>query len=246
MRASTFERVVHSPAGSTASLCVPEMTGANSSALLVANGLFYAEVVHGSTFRRSRDVTVHRRQTETRFVLFDLGGVLIELGGVEEFGALIGVQNTEEIWRRWLTSPWVRRYERGQCAREFVCRFRDWPKGLLPGAADLVQGLAGDVTPACLSNTNEMHWNEQQDAEMVRALFEQRFLSHEIGLVKPDREIFDHVVAALGCRSSEILFLDDNLLNVQGAEVAGLDAHRVRGVEDSRALLERRGLSDSS
>ena len=208
-------------------------------------------------------MTVHRRQTETRFVLFDLGGVLIELGDVEEFGALIGVRNTEEIWRRWLTSPWVRRYERGQCAREefaagmvaendldlspeeFVCRFRDWPKGLLPGAADLVQGLAGGVTPACLSNTNEMHWNEQQDAEVVRALFEQRFLSHEIGLVKPDRDIFDHVVAALGCRSSEILFLDDNLLNVQGAEVAGLDAHRVRGVDDSRALLERRGLSDS-
>ena len=205
-----------------------------------------------------------RRQTETRFVLFDLGGVLIDLGGVEEFGALIGVRNIDEIWRRWLTSPWVRRYERGQCAREefaagivaendidlspeeFVRRFRDWPKGLLPGAAELVRGLAGSVTPACLSNTNEMHWNEQQDAEMVRELFDQCFLSHEIGLVKPDREIFDHVVAELGCRSSEILFLDDNLINVQGAEVVGLDAHRVCGVEDCRALLERRGLSSSA
>ena len=206
----------------------------------------------------------NRQQTETRFVLFDLGGVLIDLGGVEEFGALIGVTNTDEIWRRWLTSPWVRRYERGQCAREefaagmvaendidlspeeFTRRFRDWPKGLLPGAAELVRGLAGGVAAACLSNTNEMHWNEQQDAEVVRELFDQSFLSHEIGLVKPDREIFDYVVAELGCRSCEILFLDDNLLNVQGAEVVGLDAHRVGGVEDSYALLERRGLSGSN
>ena len=28
----------------------------------------------------------NRSQTETRVVLFDLGGVLIELGGVEDFG----------------------------------------------------------------------------------------------------------------------------------------------------------------
>ena len=177
---------------------------------------------------------------------------------------LIGVRNTDEIWRRWLTSPWVRRYERGQCTREefavgivvendidlppeeFLHKFRDWPKGLLPGAAELVQGLAGGVTSACLSNTNEMHWNEQQDAEVVRELFDQCFLSHELGLVKPDREIFDYVVAELGCRSSDILFLDDNLLNVQGAEVVGLDAHRVGGVEDSRALLKSRGLSGST
>ena len=138
---------------------------------------------------RKGEVIVNRRQTETRFVLFDLGGVLIDLGGVEEFGELIGVRNTDEIWRRWLTSPWVRRYERGQCTREefavgivvendidlppeeFLHKFRDWPKGLLPGAAELVQGLAGGVTSACLSNTNEMHdppwvlWTPKQARE---------------------------------------------------------------------------------
>lgn len=49
---------------------------------------------------------------------FSPAGVLIDLGGVEEFRELIGVRNTDEIWRRWLISPWVRRYERGQCTRE--------------------------------------------------------------------------------------------------------------------------------
>lgn len=202
-----------------------------------------------------------RLHIETRCVLFDLGGVLIELGGVDVFGELIGVKNPDEIWSRWLSSPWVRRYERGQCTRdefatgmvlenridlspeEFLQLFRDWPGGLLPGAAELVRGLSDGVTLACLSNTNEMHWNEQKNAEIVRELFERRFLSHELGLIKPDREIFDLVVMQLDCRPCEVLFLDDNLLNVQGARAAGLDAHRVGGVEDSRALLASRGLS---
>ncbi len=202
----------------------------------------------------------NRPQPETRFVLFDLGGVLIKLGGVDAFGELIGITDHDEVWRLWLTSPWVRRYERGRCTRQefaagviaenridrppevFLRMFGDWPKGLMPGAVELVRGLARGITPACLSNTNEMHWNEQKHAEILHELFEQRFLSHEIGLIKPDREIFDHVVSELGCRPSEVLFLNDNQLNVQGALAAGLDAHRAIGVEGSRELLEARGL----
>ena len=62
---------------------------------------------------------------------------------------------------------------------------------------DMVTGLDAGLRVACLSNTNEMHWNEQKHAEILQALFEQPFLSHEIGLVKPDAEIFHHVVAEL-------------------------------------------------
>jgi HAD superfamily hydrolase (TIGR01509 family) len=92
-----------------------------------------------------------------------------------------------------------------------------------------------------LSNTNEIHWNEQIDAPVLHALFETRFLSHEIGLVKPDREIFDHVVEGLDCEPGEILFLDDNQLNVDGARAAGLNAHRVVGVEAARSVLGEHG-----
>ena len=69
----------------------------------------------------------------------------------------------------------------------------------------------------------------------MRELFAHCFLSHELGLIKPDREIYDHVVAELSCRPEEILFLDDNQLNIEGA----LDAHRVGGVDDSRRLIHR-------
>jgi len=196
----------------------------------------------------------------TQVVLFDLGGVLIELGGVDRFGGLIGEADESEIWRIWLTSYWVRRFERGQCSREefaggmvaehgltvgaeaFLEQFLNWPQGLIPGALDLVANLASHVRPACLSNTNELHWNEQIDAPLVQTMFETRFLSHEIGLVKPDREIFEHVVEGLGCAPAEVMFLDDNQLNVEAARSVGLDAHRVTGVEDSRRLLAMHGL----
>jgi putative hydrolase of the HAD superfamily len=196
----------------------------------------------------------------TQVVLFDLGGVLVELGGVDRFGGLIGETDESEIWRIWLGSHWVRRYERGRCTREefalgmvaeyrlgvgpevFLEEFLHWPQGLISGALDLVEDLTSHVRPACLSNTNELHWNEQVDAHLLHDLFETRFLSHELGLVKPDREIFEHVVDGLGCDPSEVLFLDDNQLNVDGARSVGLNAHRVTGVGDSRAVLADKGL----
>jgi len=49
-------------------------------------------------------------------VLFDLGGVLVRLGGVDAMRVLSGIDGEDEIWRRWLTSRWVRDFERGRCS----------------------------------------------------------------------------------------------------------------------------------
>jgi putative hydrolase of the HAD superfamily len=190
-----------------------------------------------------------------RVVLFDLGGVLVRLGGVEEFGALVGSSDEGEIWRLWLGSPAVRSYERGLCSREefartaieefgiaippeeFLARFLSWPKGLLPGAAELVGSVRSDVHRAVLSNTNELHWNAQPDASCIHRLFETHFASHLVGLVKPDAAIYERVVEELQCPAAEILFLDDNQINVEGARAVGISAHRAVGVEQARALL---------
>jgi len=66
--------------------------------------------------------------------------------------------------------------------------------------------------------------------------------SHEIGLIKPDREIYEHVVNELGCPAASVCFLDDNQINVDAAREFGIDAHRVDGSEAARALLAERGL----
>ncbi len=195
-------------------------------------------------------------------VLFDLGGVLIDLGGVDEFAGFVGEDSEDEIWRRWLTCPWVRRFESGLCdpdsfARgmvdtwsmriepdEFLRAFVAWPRGWLPGAEALVRSISVGRRVGCLSNTNELHAARQAREFRVEDLFEDRFFSHEMGLLKPDRAAFDFVVETLRCPAERILFLGDNQINVDGARAAGLRSERVRGVVEAQTILVQNGLSE--
>jgi putative hydrolase of the HAD superfamily len=53
-------------------------------------------------------------------VLFDLGGVLVEVEGVAAFQRMLGRPlSQEEVWKRWLTaSAWVSMFESGRCTPE--------------------------------------------------------------------------------------------------------------------------------
>ena len=190
-------------------------------------------------------------------VLFDLGGVLIELGGVTSMRELTGIESDDELWSRWLACPWVRRYERGQCSPDefatglvdeweltvepaaFLDAFAAWPIGPYAGADELVARTRDATTVGCLSNTNVGHWDRNFSRWPIFETFDHRFLSFELGLLKPDREVFDHVAQLVEIRPDRILFLDDNQQNVDGARAAGFTAARTRGVaEAERALLD--------
>jgi putative hydrolase of the HAD superfamily len=193
-------------------------------------------------------------------VLFDLGGVLIELGGVTSMRELTGIESDDELWRRWLACPWVRRYERGGCTpgefaagvveewgltvepAAFLDAFAAWPVGPYPGADELVGRVRAEVPVGCLSNTNVGHWDRNFSRWPLFEAFDHRFLSFELGLLKPDREVFDHVAALLELPPGRILFLDDNQQNVDGARDAGLVASRVRGVAEAEHALVDAGV----
>jgi len=188
-------------------------------------------------------------------VLFDLGGVLIEIPGVHAMLELTGIQSEEELWRRWLTCRWVRRFESGDCseaefaagvvadwqlelsAAVFLEAFRDWPAGPLPGAAGLVAQTRASVATGCFSNTNALHWHDHIAGWPLTGLFDYRFLSFELGQVKPDIAAFTHVADLLQVPAGRVLFLDDNAMNVAGAAAAGFQAARAAGVEEARQRL---------
>jgi putative hydrolase of the HAD superfamily len=193
------------------------------------------------------------------YVLFDLGGVLIEVGGVRAMGDLAGIADDREVWRRWLTCPWVREFERGRCsvkefadgfvadwelaigAEEFAEAFRLWTRGPFDGAHELLESTHQYVRTACLSNSNAIQWPEYVRSGITDHL-DLLFLSHELDLIKPDREIFDHVLGATGSPADRLLFLDDNELNVVAARAAGITAVEVRGVDEARTALLRFGI----
>jgi HAD superfamily hydrolase (TIGR01509 family) len=197
-------------------------------------------------------------------VLFDLGGVLIEFGGVTAMRELTGIRSDEELWRRWLGCPWVRDFERGRCSpndfasgvirdwglsvntETFLDAFRSWPRGPIPGAVELLQSVRRTIPVGCLSNTNTLHWNDHARHWTIFDAFEFRFLSFEMGLIKPDREMFDRVSELLRAPPERMLFLDDNALNVNGAVAAGFHAIRVTGVDEARGALVDSGILTGS
>jgi putative hydrolase of the HAD superfamily len=193
-------------------------------------------------------------------VLFDLGGVLVELRGVASMRELSGLGDDDELWHRWLSCPWVRAFERGGCSAEqfavglveewrlpvspeaFLAEFSEWPVGPFPGAIDLVREVRAVVPVGCLSNTNTLHWESRFAHWPMMELFDFHLLSFELGALKPDPEMFDLVAAALPATRSTVLFLDDVQLNVDAAEAAGLQAARARGVAEARAVLADAGV----
>jgi putative hydrolase of the HAD superfamily len=194
-------------------------------------------------------------------VLFDLGGVLIDFGGVAPMRELSGIDTDDELWRRWLTCRWVRSFERGDCTPEefaagvvgdwelpiepdeYLDSFANWLGGPIDGADELVRETRAVVPVGCLSNTNALHWDHHFARWPLLDGFDHRFLSFELGLLKPDRELFDRVAELLLPHpAARILFLDDNTLNVDGATAAGFTAVQVHGVAEARAALVAAGV----
>lgn len=73
-------------------------------------------------------------------------------------------------------------------------------------------------------------------------LFDFRFASHLMGLVKPDVEAFQYVLDKLAVPAADILFLDDNQMNVDSAIRTGMLAERVIGVEELETALQHHGV----
>ena len=75
---------------------------------------------------------------------------------------------------------------------------------------------------ACLTNTEVEVGRLNRERGLFRP-FDRAFLSTELGLHKPDRAIFERVLAELGCAPPEAVFTDDKLENAAGAP-SGRDA----------------------
>jgi len=198
-----------------------------------------------------------RRSKPPRVVLFDLGGVLVEFDGTRPLVEMTaGRLDLEDARKFWIQSPAVRRFETGRFspsefaeeavkelglsmdAQVFLEAFISWEKELLPGALDLLGEIRPRFVTACLSNNNPLHWDLLRDRFGMDQKFDRCFLSHEIGLIKPDPEFFRYVLSTLGVEAEEALFLDDNPEHVQAAAGLGIEAIRVEGVSGAREALK--------
>ncbi len=198
---------------------------------------------------------------KTEVILFDLGGVLVELSGmptVLEWSAL----DENELWYKWLHSPAVRKFESGQGdadefaseiirelglktnEAEFLTEFSRWPKGLFDGGIELLRELREITTIACLSNTNFLHWERFRTETELLELFHTTLASHETGLLKPDLVTYTQAVEKLGVKPEAILFLDDNQINIDAALTIGIQAKLTKGAHQAKQHIQSIGLLD--
>ena len=81
-----------------------------------------------------------------------------------------------------------------------------------------------------LSNTNIIHYRfytallkRTRGVDGLESLVEHAYFSHEIGLKKPNRDIFDHIVANSHIKPEESIFIDDNEANIKAANALGFN-----------------------
>jgi putative hydrolase of the HAD superfamily len=198
-------------------------------------------------------------------ILFDLGGVLVELAGVEKMLEWSpGIDSTDELWRRWLHSDAVRRFETGLIGRgdfataligefgvpvgpeEFLAAFTWWPRSVYPGAFELLDAMRRHYRVASVSNTNEIHWDRFSNQWKLDAAFHHNFPSYLVGKLKPDADYFEHVLEAIEAPAHRVLFIDDNAINVDAAARLGMIARKVAGVAGARRAFVELGLLEDS
>jgi putative hydrolase of the HAD superfamily len=197
-------------------------------------------------------------------VVFDLGGVLVRvarswteaerLAGlpaasptegfesdlVEAFAALQRGSTTAEEFYRSIAASSADAYT----AVQVEAIHSAWSREQYPGVEAVFDALdAVGVPTAVLSNTSAPHWSRlaalnaavPEYSVVLRAKY--HFASHLIGLLKPDRAVFDHVARTTDVLPQRILFFDDVEEYVAAARDAGWRAERIDPAADTAAQL---------
>jgi HAD superfamily hydrolase (TIGR01509 family) len=191
-------------------------------------------------------------------LMFDLGGVLVEVAVFGALKSMLGEAVDDDVIReRWLQSPAVRSFELGRVSpavfasqflnewqlpltpQAFLKDFGTWVKGPYDGAEELIAHLRTEHHVSCLSNCNEVHWTKMAP---LLGCFDSAFSSHLLGAIKPDQGAFERVMNELHVVPGQLWFFDDSLSNVQATERLGIRAFLVRGIADTQSVLRSEGL----
>lgn len=184
-------------------------------------------------------------------VIFDIGGVLIGLDMdrcIRAFREDVGFQRIDEVLDPYHQKGILGDLEGGKLSESHFMELvlaesrldatpADVEKAMGelllekmdPRTVNAVKSLAGRYPLYLLSNNNPISMrncikvlrNNGIDPEKT---FKGQFISSELKMLKPSKEFYAYVIARLGLSPQEIVFIDDNMANVEGARALGIDA----------------------
>lgn len=197
-------------------------------------------------------------------VIFDLGGVLLNLEVERTYRAFAEISGrpVSEIQRDAGSLQLFLDFEKGLIsAKDFRHQLRDylqtaapdhalddaWNAMLLdfpPAKATLLDQLKNTHRTFLLSNTNVIHWHAftktiwYTGINNFDGLFERAYYSHQIGMRKPDGEIFEFVLTQQKLKPHETLFIDDNKQNVEAARQLGIATVHLTSPEQLYSIFQ--------
>lgn len=202
-------------------------------------------------------------------IIFDFGGVLLDLDISKTKAAMSKLLNTEMV------APYKNKYreitlalEKGEMlpeafifaiqsmcepvpqGREVVDAWNAMLCGWQQDRFTLLDELKKDYNIYLLSNTNQIHLDyvmrELKEVYQIDnfedRFFDQCFYSHKMNAWKPEKEIYKQVEAIIGLERSEFIFIDDNSNNVIGAKELGWQAYLHPTNTDLRLTLNNAGI----
>lgn len=197
-------------------------------------------------------------------VIFDFGGVLIDIDyeltiqafeklGVSDFQQRYSQANqiglfddleTGKISPQAFINKMLEFVPSGVSANKIVFAWNSMLKDVPMETIDILIRLKqSKIKVYLLSNTNAIHidaalrkW-EKATSNSFYDMFDKVYLSHEIGLRKPTKEIFDFVIDDQQLIPSKTLFIDDSVQHIEGAKLAGLITHHLKKIDQLKTLF---------
>lgn len=178
-------------------------------------------------------------------IIFDFGAVLLPIDETKTWEAFEALGSAPELKDQ---KESFHAYEKGEITTdEFLKRIqphffrphifkgdlsRAWNAMLChvlpPGRIEFLKKLKKDYRLFLLSNTNELHVKKiKQDngpflyKQFIRQ-FEQVYFSYEMGMRKPDAEIFEKLLSEHELEAAETFYIDDGAKHIQTARQLGI------------------------
>jgi len=187
-------------------------------------------------------------------IIFDLGGVILNIDYLRTSKAFkeLGHANFDDLYTQASQTPLFNLFETGkisevnffgQLAAELhsTCSLDElknaWNAMLLGLPVERMEKL-NELNKThsifLLSNTNETHVKafqkiveQQYGYAQFLSTFHTTYYSNEIGMRKPDAEVFEFVLDQHNLKPEDTLFIDDSIQHIKGAQQCGLHTHHL-------------------
>ena len=195
-------------------------------------------------------------------LIFDFGGVIINLDyskPVNEFKKL-GILDSKKLYSKKEQTKLFDSLECGQISDEnFLNEIRKksntndlelikkaWNSILLnipKGRVHLLKKLSSKYKIFLLSNTNSIHLKEiissygEKKWKNFISIFNEVYFSNQIGMRKPNEDVFFYIIKKNKLDVSKTLFIDDSPQHIKTAKKIGFETYHLTNSEDIISLF---------